>query len=225
MPPSMPGFERAATIDRPPSQVFAVLDDVQHCGRWMRAVRKVEVLTPTFAVDVGYRWRETRRVLGILRVRMELEIKEHDPPRRWGLEYNDGKTQAIATFTLEPVDGGTLVTLREDVVALDGNERRVARMARRIEKADANLLRDLKAYVETLPREEPAAATAAKKARTPKAAKAAATDGALDGAPKRKRARRRSPSKPKAARATAATPAATSATETPSNDPIPVKAD
>lgn len=166
----MPGFERAATIDRPPQQVYAVLDDVRGCGRWMPAVRRIEVLTPSHAVDVGFRWRETRRVLGVFRLKMELEIVEHQPPRTWGLRYDDGKTRALATFTLErSAEGGTLITLREDVTALDGNERRVARMAKQVEKADDDALRRLKAYVETLPRlAEPDPVAEAKPRKSPK---------------------------------------------------------
>lgn len=180
---TMPGFERAATIDRPPQQVYAVIDDVPGCARWMPVVRKVEPLTPG-PVGVGYRWRETRRVFGPFTAKMELEITEHQPPKSWGLEYNDGKTKAVATFLLERSGAGTLITLREDVEALDGNGKRVARMAKMIEKADDDLLRRLKAYVESLPRAaepetfEPVGAPAKAAGKSPKPKKARAKKAA-----------------------------------------------
>lgn len=147
----MPGFERAATIDRPPSQVYAALDDIHAARNWMPAIRRIEVLTPSDAVDVGFRWRETRKVMGIFRMSAELEITEHDPPRRWGLTYEDRKLRATATFELARNESGTLITMRQDVEDLQGKAKRAHRMAAWMENADDDLLLRLKAYVESQP--------------------------------------------------------------------------
>lgn len=147
----MPGFERAATIDRPPRQVYAVLDDLHGARQWMPAIRKIEVLTPEFAVDVGYRWRETRAVWKVFRMSAELEITEHDAPRTWGLKYEDRKLRMTATFELAPSGTGTLITLREAVEDLQGKPKRAERMAAWMEKADGDLLLRLKAHVESQP--------------------------------------------------------------------------
>ena len=147
----MPGFERAATIDRPPSQVYAALDDIHAARNWMPTIRRIEVLTPNDAVDVGFRWRETRKVLGVFRVSAELEVTEHDPPRVWGLKSEDKKMHATATFELARNESGTLITMRQDVDDLQGKPKRAQRMAKWMEKADNDLLLRLKAYVELQP--------------------------------------------------------------------------
>jgi uncharacterized protein YndB with AHSA1/START domain len=178
----MPGFERAATIDRPPSQVYAVLDDIHAARNWMPAIRRIEVLTPSDAVDVGFRWRETRRVMGVFRMSAELEVVEHDAPRTWGLKYEDKKMRATATFQLARNESGTLITMRQDAEDLQGKPKRAQRMAKWMEKADDDLLLRLKAYCESQPvREEPAepivhepADSHAVQAKAPKARKKAA---------------------------------------------------
>lgn len=150
----MPGFERAATIDRPPAQVYAVLDDIHAARNWMPAIRKIEVLTPSDAVDVGFRWRETRKVMGIFRMSAELEIVEHDPSQLWGLMYEDKKLRARATFHLVRNESGTLITMRQEVEDLQGKTKRAERMSRWMEKSDDDLLLRLKAYVESQPLRE-----------------------------------------------------------------------
>lgn len=151
----MPGFERTITIDRPAPQVFAVLDDIQNARRWMPAIRKIQVMTPSHAVDVGYKWRETRRMMGILRITMPVEIVRHEQDKAWGIVVDDGKVRATATFELVPKGPATLVTLREDVEDLRGSPQRAARMARMMEKSDDDLLVRLKAYAESLHRLPP----------------------------------------------------------------------
>lgn len=147
----MPGFERAATIDRPPRQVYAALDDIHGARQWIPAIRKVEVLTPEFAVDVGYRWRETRAVWGVFRASADLEIVMHDAPRTWAARYEDKRIRATSIVELVASGTGSLVTLREDVEDLQGKPRRAERMAAWLERQDDDLLLRLKAHVESQP--------------------------------------------------------------------------
>ena len=170
----MPGFERAATIDRPPRQVYAALDDIHGARQWMPAIRKVEVLTPGFAVDVGYRWRETRAVWGIFRMSAELEVVAHDAPRTWGVKFEDRRLRMTATFELAPSGTGTLITLREDVEDLQGKPKRAERTAAWMEKADGDLLLRLKAHVESQPIKADLVEQAAPAAPAPEAAAPAA---------------------------------------------------
>ena len=144
----MPSFTRSIAIRRSPEQVFAVLDDLEQAPSWMPAIRRIDVLTPGMRMGVGFKWRETRRVLGILRMKVVLVVTAHDPPRTWGLTYNDGKVQATATFELTEVPSGTQVAFVEDVEDLQGKEKRAERMLRMMEKQDADLLDRLKVHVE-----------------------------------------------------------------------------
>lgn len=151
----MPSFTRSIAVRRSPEQVFAVLDDLEQAPKWMPAIRRIDVLTPGMRMGVGFKWRETRRVLGILRMKVVLVVTSHDPPRTWGLTYNDGKVQATATFELTATPSGTQVAFVEDVEDLQGKEKRAQRMLRMMEKQDADLLDRLKVHVEATTEEPP----------------------------------------------------------------------
>jgi uncharacterized protein YndB with AHSA1/START domain len=151
----VPSFTRSIAIRRSPEQVFAVLDDLEQAPQWMPAIRRIDVLTPGMRMGVGFKWRETRRVLGILRMKVVLVVTSHDPPRTWGLTYNGGKMQATATFELTASPSGTHVAFVEDVEDLQGNEKRAARTLRMMEKQDADLLERLKVHVEATSEEPP----------------------------------------------------------------------
>ena len=151
----MPSFTRSIAIRRSPEQVFAVLDDVEQAPQWMPAIRRIDILTPGMRLGVGFKWRETRRVFGILRVKVVLVVTSHDPPRTWGLTYNDGKVQATATFELAATPSGTQVAFVEEVEGLQGKPGRADRMMQAMEKQDADLLDRLKAHVEATTEEPP----------------------------------------------------------------------
>lgn len=144
----MPAFTKSIAIDRRPEQVFAVLDDLQAAKEWMPAIRRIDVLTPGMRMGVGFKWRETRRIFGIFRMSVKLTVVQHDPPRTWGLMFNDGKVQATATFELMPKGHGTKVVFTEDVEDLQGKPARAERMVRMMEKQDSDLLERLKGRVE-----------------------------------------------------------------------------
>lgn len=150
----MPSFTQTTTIRRSPEQVFAVLDDLQQAPTWMPAIRRIDVLTPGMRMGVGFRWRETRRVFGILRMKFVLVVSQHDPPRTWGLTFNDGKIQATATFELTPTASGTQVTFVEEVEDLLGKGR-AERTLKSMEKQDRDLLARLKAHLEATTEEPP----------------------------------------------------------------------
>lgn len=193
----MPSFTSSIAIDRSPEQVFAVLDDLEAAPRWMPSIRRIDVLTPGMAMGAGFKWRETRRVLGILRMKVVLTVVQHQRPDLWGLMFNDGKVQATATFELAPVGGGTGVTFTEEVEDLRGNPKRAERMLRMMERQDADLLPRLKAYVESTtepvarpPAEGPVAAMAAAPKPKPKAKPAPKAKAASSSKPKKAAAKK-----------------------------------
>lgn len=213
----VPSFTKSIAIRRLPEQVFALLDDLEQAPRWMPSIRRIDVLTPGMRMGVGFKWRETRRVLGLLRMKVVLVVTSHDPPRTWGLTYNDGKVQATATFELAPVPSGTQVVFVEDVEDLQGKEKRAQRMLKMMERQDADLLERLKVHVEATTEEPPGLApdpplasvpaepekeraTAAKPAKAAKVTKAKAPSAMARPAarkPAKKAAAKRGPGKPK----------------------------
>lgn len=158
----MPLFKLARSVARTPEQVFAVLDDLQQAPTWMPRIRKVKVLTPDQPVGVGYAWEETSRILGFIPFTVRLAVAVHDPPRRWGVVYDDGKVRAEATFRLTPIAGGTHIDFTESVEDLQGKPKRAEATLRRIEKMDRDLLERLARHLEAT---TPAEAVKAKPAR------------------------------------------------------------
>jgi uncharacterized protein YndB with AHSA1/START domain len=215
--PAVPSFTKSIAIRRTPEQVFAVLDDLEQAPTWIPAIRKVAILTPGMRMGVGFKWRETRRVFGILRMSVVLVVTSHDPPRTWGVTFNDGKVQATSTVDLEATPGGTRVRLVEEVEDLQGKPKRAETMLKTVEKQDADLLERLKVHVEATTEEPPGLApdpplasvpavaekeraTAAKPARAARVAKAKAPSARarpVARKPAKKAAAKRTPGRPK----------------------------
>jgi uncharacterized protein YndB with AHSA1/START domain len=165
----MPMFTRSRSVARSPEQVFAVLDDRRQAPAWMPRIKSITVLTPDQPVGVGYSWRETSRLFGVLPVSVTLTVAEHDPPHRWGLVCDDGKTRARASFRLSPIDGGTHIEFNESVEDLQGRPKRAEAMLRRIERQDRDLLERLGGHLEATTRSDrPRAVAPAKKAKKAK---------------------------------------------------------
>ena len=167
--PVMPSFTRTGTIERAPDQVFAVLDDLSAAPRWMPAIKRIQVLTPGTPMGVGFQWRETRRILGVIPMSFTINVTQHERPRVWSIGFTDGKVQTRATFELAPAGRGTRVTLTEECQDLVGKPKRAERIGRMMEKSDGDLVERLKRYVEATTEPPAGAPPAAAKPATKKA--------------------------------------------------------
>lgn len=161
----MPSFTRSATIERSPGQVFAVLDDVKGAPSWMPAIKRIDVLTPDRPVGVGYKWRETRRVLGVIPMTFTIEVVRHESPKAWAISFTDGKVRTGASFALATAGQGTQVTLEERCDDLVGKPKRAERIARMMERSDGDLLERLKRHVESSTTVQPKASAPTSKAK------------------------------------------------------------
>jgi len=105
------------TIPRAPDEIWTLLDDPARLGEWLAFAERGELLE---GEGVGRRQRMHGR-WGRKRSEIDQVVVEHDPPRRlaWRHEAErlDGRpaprfaAETVFTATLEPVDGGTRVTL------------------------------------------------------------------------------------------------------------------
>ena len=98
---------RDAVLPAPPERIFAVLTDVETFPKWRSDVQAVEVIARTPRLQ----WRE-RGSGGTI----AFEVQETDPPRRLVTRIAD-RTLPFGgawTFTLQPVDGGTKLTITEN---------------------------------------------------------------------------------------------------------------
>jgi len=100
-------------IDAPPERVFAVLADWRAYGHWVVGARHIR------GVDPGFPAKGTKFYpvvgAGPLQLPAETEVLEVDAPRRIVLHAKAPPLgTAINELVLEPADGGTRVTFRED---------------------------------------------------------------------------------------------------------------
>ncbi len=100
-------------IDAPPERVFAVLADWRAYAEWVAGSRLMRGVDPGFPA-VGTRFHHQVGI-GPIHLNDHTEVLEVDPPRRLVLRARARPFgTAIVDLALEPADGGTDVTLRED---------------------------------------------------------------------------------------------------------------
>ena len=89
-------------INRPQSEVFAYLDQLDRHSEWQEALTSVR-LAGEGPVGVGTRAIETRKVPGGER-EMSYELTAHDPPTTSSWKGLDGPVRPNGTVTVEALD-------------------------------------------------------------------------------------------------------------------------
>lgn len=102
-----------------PDEVWAVITDLENASETLRGVSAVEVIEGP-AYGVGTRWRETRRILGMEETQT-MEVAESDPPLSTTVTARSRGVDYRTVFTLEPVEDGTLLTVRFGATHPDPN--------------------------------------------------------------------------------------------------------
>jgi uncharacterized protein YndB with AHSA1/START domain len=97
-------------IRRPCAEVAAYAGDPTHAPDWYANISSVEWRTPP-PVGVGSRMDFVATFLG-RRLAYTYEVAEFDPGRRLVMRTADGPFPMETTYTWEPVDDGTRMTLR-----------------------------------------------------------------------------------------------------------------
>jgi hypothetical protein len=97
-------------VRRPCDEVAAYAGDPTHAPDWYANISSVEWRTPP-PVGVGSRMDFVATFLG-RRLAYTYEVDELDPGRRLVMRTADGPFPMETTYTWEPVDGGTRMTLR-----------------------------------------------------------------------------------------------------------------
>ena len=96
-------------VRRPCDEVAAYAGDPTHAPDWYANISSVEWRTPP-PVGVGSRMDFVATFLG-RRLAYTYEVAELDPGRRLVMRTADGPFPMETTYTWEPVDGGTRMTL------------------------------------------------------------------------------------------------------------------
>jgi hypothetical protein len=108
-------FRFAATIQRPPSQVFAFFRDMdQQTGREGTRVPVYDKIT-SGPVGLGTRYREVVQLLPLVRGEVISEITEYTEGQRLGLRFWGLGMDGALTYTFQAVDSGTYLVQEQSL--------------------------------------------------------------------------------------------------------------
>jgi uncharacterized protein YndB with AHSA1/START domain len=96
-------MEHSVVIQRPPSEVFAYLTDVERLPEWQASANEVR---PEGELGLGTRIHEVRTFLG-RRAESTLEVIEFEPDRKFSLRVVSGPLPFEVRHTLTPENAGT----------------------------------------------------------------------------------------------------------------------
>ena len=96
-------------VAAPPEVVFATVTDVANWPNFLRAIDKLEILTPG-PVGVGTKFRETRVMFG-RKATEEMTVAVYGPPRRFDLTAENHGTRYLACHEITPASGGARLRL------------------------------------------------------------------------------------------------------------------
>ena len=105
----MSTIERSIVIERPVQDVWDFVQDTSKDALWQTTLVQSQVLTEG-PRRVGTQVQEVRRFLGV-QIPMTLELTEFEPERRLSLKAVAGGIPLSGNYMLEPLDGGTKLTV------------------------------------------------------------------------------------------------------------------
>ena len=105
-------FTNTITIDRPLSQVFVYLADLENLPRWNYAIGATRKITAG-PVDVGSRYLQTRTIP--VHTEEHLEIIEFEPDHRLAISGSLNSLPAQVTYTLRAEEDATCLTNTVDL--------------------------------------------------------------------------------------------------------------
>ncbi len=103
-------IESTTQINRPRDAVFALLQDIDTWPRWQRSLVKVRHLT-TGPLRVGFQFQEIGK-MGPWELKTELRVTDIKENERFCFEATSSLFDCQGNFDLQPVAGGTRLTLR-----------------------------------------------------------------------------------------------------------------
>jgi uncharacterized membrane protein len=111
----MSTIERSIVIERPVQEVWDFVQDTSKDALWQTTLVQSQVLTEG-PRRVGTQVQEVRRFLGV-QIPMTLELTEFEPERRSSLKAVAGGIPLSGSYMLEPLDGGTKLTVTGELEA------------------------------------------------------------------------------------------------------------
>lgn len=105
----MARIEHSETINRPPADVFEFAVNPENWPLWRTGILEV-AHSGGPRMGAGSTWRIAAAMMG-RDVEMTLEVTDYEVDRRVGFRSVSGPVQLQGTFTFEPADGSTRISL------------------------------------------------------------------------------------------------------------------
>lgn len=99
----------SSEVKAPVNQVFKLFTDIEHAAERVSGIKKIEIMSPG-PINLGFRWSETREVLGRLDD-AEMEITSFEPNHTYTVTHHKAGVRIDTVFTFEPVPVGTRVSV------------------------------------------------------------------------------------------------------------------
>ena len=103
----------SSEIDAPVDEVFDLFTDIEHAAEHVSAIREIKVMS-TGPMNLGFRWKETREVLGSLDD-AEMEITSFERNHTYTITHHKAGVRIDTVFTFEPIEAGTRVGVEFDL--------------------------------------------------------------------------------------------------------------
>ena len=145
----MNGFRFTEHIDRPPSDVFAVISDPTEATGFLDNITDSRRLTDG-PIGVGTVFRETRVVSG-KEASADLVIAAYEPDAHVAVETEAEGIRVVYHYRLAPDAGGTRLEWTCDLEASGLRKMMLPIVAAIMKKEDGDHLQRLKAYLESRP--------------------------------------------------------------------------
>jgi hypothetical protein len=111
----MSSIERSIVIEKPINDVWDFVQDTANDALWQTTLIESRPLTAG-PKRVGTQVHEIRRFMG-LRLEMEVELTEFEPNRKSSVKTVSGGIPLSGSYVLEPLDGGTKLTMTGELDA------------------------------------------------------------------------------------------------------------
>ena len=105
----MKRIETSIVINRPIEEVFAYVTNPDNDTQWQSGLLESE-LVGEGPLGVGAKTREVRKFMG-RRLESIAEVTEYEPNAKIAFKSTSGPVQYEASYTFEPVEGGTKFTM------------------------------------------------------------------------------------------------------------------
>jgi carbon monoxide dehydrogenase subunit G len=110
----MAKIKLSAEVGAPVDRIFELFTDIEHAAERVSGIKKIEVMS-TGPFSLGYRWTETREVMGRLDS-ATMEISSFERNRSYTVTHHKGGVfgsgvRIDTTFRFEPLPAGTEVSI------------------------------------------------------------------------------------------------------------------